>query len=122
MSDEQRNLELVQRLVTLWNEGDVDAFLALHSDDVELITDPEWPDESVTGRAEVARFAEDFRSAWDAVMLKLDAIDAEGDEVRTRGHWESRGAASGLSGALPFGLDFTIRDGLVVRQCWSRSR
>jgi ketosteroid isomerase-like protein len=120
MGDEQRNLEIVRQLVTLWNEGDIDAFLALYSDDIEMITDPEWPDPDVHGKEALTRYADEWRSAWEELKLNVDPIEAKGDEVRTRGWWDSRGAASGLAGELEFGLDFTFRDGLIVRQRWFR--
>jgi ketosteroid isomerase-like protein len=120
MSDEQQNLELVRQLVALWNEGDIDGFLALHAEDVELITGPEWPEPSVRGKAAVARYAEEWRSAWDQLEMVLEPIVSNGELVACHGAWETRGAASGVAGTLPFGLLFTIRDGLVVRQRWCR--
>jgi ketosteroid isomerase-like protein len=106
--------------VALWNEGDIDGFLALHSDDVELITDPEWPEPSVHGKAAVAEYAKEWRSAWDQLQMVLEPIVSDAERVACRGAWESRGAASGVAGTLPFGLLFTLRDGLVVRQRWYR--
>ena len=54
MSDEtERNLEVARQLVSRWNAGDTDGrFLALYSDDMEMITSWEWPDPSLSGKLE----------------------------------------------------------------------
>jgi ketosteroid isomerase-like protein len=121
MGDEERNLEVVRQLVQRWNDGDMDGFLALYGEDIEMISDPEWPEPDVIGKEAFVRYSEEWRATWDSAKLNLDVVEASGDEVAARGWWDSRGAASGVSGELAFGLHFTIRDGLIVRQQWSRA-
>jgi ketosteroid isomerase-like protein len=53
------NVESIRRLVRCWNEGDVDGFLAHFADDVELVTDQDWPDSGASGKAAFARYIED---------------------------------------------------------------
>jgi ketosteroid isomerase-like protein len=118
---EERNLEVVRQFVQRWNEGDMDGFLALYADDIEMISDPEWPEPDVIGKEAFIRYAEEWRSTWDTAKLNLEPAEAVGDEVTTRGWWDSRGAASGVEGELAFGLRFTFRDGLIVRQQWTRA-
>ena len=121
MGDEQRNLEVVRRLGELWNAGDFDGVLALYADDVEMVTDPTWPDPPSHGKAEVARSSEEWREAWEKIDIDIGASHPAGpDMVIAEGAWDTRGAASGIGGSMPFGILFTLRDGLIVRLEWFR--
>jgi ketosteroid isomerase-like protein len=119
MSEEQ-NVAVVRRLAERWNEGDTDGFLAGFADDVELITDEDWPDSGASGKAAFARYIEDWRSNWEEIKLSIEPVRVEGEEVEVRAAWQVRGASSGIDSELAFGILFTFRDGLIVRQVFFR--
>jgi hypothetical protein len=50
----------------------------------------------------------------------MEPVRAEGEEVEVRAAWHSRGASSGIASELAFGILFTFRDGLIVRQVFFR--
>ena len=120
MGDEQRNLEVVRKLGERWNAGDFDGVLALYHDDVEMVTDPTWPEPPTRGKEAFARSSEDWRASWEKIDIDVAGVEARGDTVIAEGAWDTRGAASGIGGTMPFGILFTIRDGLVVRLRWFR--
>jgi ketosteroid isomerase-like protein len=121
MGDEQRNLQVVRQIGELWNAGDFDGVLALYDDDVEMITDPTWPDPPAHGKEAFARSSEEWRAAWEKIELDIGGSQAvEPDKVIAEGAWDTRGAASGIPGSMPFGILFTLRAGLIVRMEWFR--
>ena len=120
MDDEQRNLQVVRRLGELWNAGDFTGVLALYDDDVEMITDPDWPDPPAQGKEAFARTSEEWRAAWQKIEIQLGASEAAGDQVAAQGAWDTRGLASGIPGSMSFSILFTVRDGLIVRMQWFR--
>ena len=115
---EERNAEVVRRLAELWNAGDFDGVLAYYDDDVEVITDPGWPDPPTRGKEAFARSSVEWRSAWEKIDIEVGGIQAKGDIVVADGAWDTRGASSGIGGSIPFGLVYTLRDGLVTRMRW----
>jgi uncharacterized protein len=118
---EERNLEVVRRLAERWNAGDSAGVLELYADDVEMVTAPEWPDAgsgSFVGKEALERYTQEFRSAWDSIGADFDRLDVVGDLVVAGGGWVSRGLASGASSRMPFGIVFTVRDGLIARVEW----
>jgi ketosteroid isomerase-like protein len=116
---EERNVEVVRRLAERWNAGDSAGVLELYADDIVMVTAPEWPDTGpFVGKQAVERSTQEWRSAWELVQVDLDRLEAAGDMVVVEGGWDSRGLASGASGRIPFGLVFTVRDGLIARLEW----
>ena len=119
MGDQQRNLEVVTRIGELWNAGDLDGLLELYDDDVEVLTDPGWPEGPTQGKDAFANTTREWRAAWATIDVTPGEVRAiGGDRVLAEGFWDSRGAASGISGRMEFGFLYTLRDGLIVRQQW----
>ena len=119
MNDQQRNIDIVARIAELWNADDFDGLLELYDEDVEVVTDPGWPEPPVRGKGAFARMSRDWREAWEKIEVDPGAVRAVGpDRVLAEGRWHSRGAASGLSSEMAFGILYTIRDGKVVHQQW----
>jgi ketosteroid isomerase-like protein len=118
---EERNLEVVRRLAERWNAGDSAGVLELYADDIVMVTAPEWPDAgagSFVGKEALERYTQEFRSVWDSIGADLDRLEVAGDLVVAGGGWKSRGLASGVRGQMPFGIVFTVRDGLISRLEW----
>jgi ketosteroid isomerase-like protein len=116
---EHRNVEVVRRLAERWNAGDSAGVHKLYADEIVMVTAPEWPDTGpFVGKEAVERSTQEWRSAWDTVEVDLERLEGVGDLVVAVGAWDSRGLASGASGRLPFGILFTVRDGLVARLEW----
>jgi len=118
MGEEQRNLEVVGQLAERWNAGDLEGLLAFYADDIEMVTDPGWPEPSTSGKEALARSSEDWRASWEKIDIDVGRIEARADVVLAEGAWDSRGAASGIGGTMPFGILFTLREGLIVRLQW----
>jgi ketosteroid isomerase-like protein len=116
----ERNVEVVRRLAERWNAGDSAGVNELYTDDVVMLTAPEWPDAgSFVGKDALERYTQEWRSAWESIEVDLDRLEVVGDLVVARGAWVSRGLASGASGRMPFGIVFALRDGLIARIEWS---
>ena len=115
---EERNLEQIRHMGDLWNEGRFEEMLELYDDDIEVITDPSWPEPSTQGKEAMIRGIELWREAWERIQIDPRLIEANGEQVFVEGVWDTEGAQSGIGGTIPFGLVLTMRDGLVTRQEW----
>jgi ketosteroid isomerase-like protein len=113
-----RNVEVAQQLAERWNAGDFEGVIALYHEEMEMIPGPEWPDPPVFGKADFARYVDEWRNAWASSKLDLHAIEAIGDLVVAGGEWDNRSATTGIGGTMPFGIVLTVRDGLVIRHQW----
>jgi ketosteroid isomerase-like protein len=118
MGEEKRNLEQVRHMGDLWNAGEFERMFSLFDDDIEVITDPGWPDSPTRGKAAFAAASDRWREAWEKIEIDPQRLEANGDKVLVEGCWDTRGAASGIGGTIPFGMVLTMRNGLVVRQEW----
>jgi ketosteroid isomerase-like protein len=118
VSDEQRNLELVRRMGDLWNEGRFDEMFELYAEDIEVVTDPSWPEPSTHGKDAAIGGSDRWREAWANIRLDPQRLEANGDVVLVEGVWDTEGAQSGIGGTIPFGMVLTMRDGLLARQEW----
>ena len=120
MDDEQRNAEVVRQLAERWNAGDIEGMLEFYGDDVEMVSDPDWPDPGVAGKEAFRRYSEEWREAWEKAQIDVGQIQAAGERVLVEGAWDVRAAATGISGQMTFSILFTLRDGLVTRHEWFR--
>ena len=118
MSEEARNAEVVRQVAERWNAGDFDGLLGLYDGDIEMIPGPDWPDPAVIGKAAFRSYIDEWRSAWASSYFDLHAIEAVGELVIAAGAWDNRSAITGIGGTMPFGILFTLRDGLVIRHQW----
>jgi ketosteroid isomerase-like protein len=115
---EERNLEQIRHMGELWNAGRFDEMFELYDDEIEVVTDPSWPDPSTKGKDAFIRGNDLWREAWEKIELDPQRVEASGDKVLVEGVWDTQGAQSGIGGTIPFGIVLTLRDGLVVRQEW----
>jgi ketosteroid isomerase-like protein len=120
MSEQERNAEVVRQFADRWNAGDIEGVLELYDDGIEMIPGPEWPDPPVIGKKELATYVEEWRGAWASSTLALHDIEAVANLVVAGGEWDNRSASTGIGGSMPFGVMFTLRDGLVTRHEWCR--
>jgi ketosteroid isomerase-like protein len=62
----QKNVEIVRRYYSAWNEGGIDAARAFWSEEIEWHDAPDMPDSGIYRGAEsvAAHFREPRRSAW----------------------------------------------------------
>jgi ketosteroid isomerase-like protein len=118
MGDEQRNLEQIRQMGDLWNEGRFEEMFELFDDEIEVITDPSWPESSTRGKDALIRGNDLWREAWEKITIDPHHVQANGDNVLVEGVWDTQGAQSGIGGTIPFGIVLTLRAGLVVRQEW----
>ena len=113
------NVDLARRLVELWNAGDVDAVVALYTEDAAMIAGPDWPDQAAYhGREGVRANIEGWRSVWDSSRIVAERIEEHGDCVVASGAWVTRGRASGIEGHLPFVILLTVRGGKIAVLEW----
>jgi uncharacterized protein (TIGR02246 family) len=118
MTAEESNAQIVRQLAECWNAGNLEAMLEFYADDMEMVTDPTWPDPPVKGKEAFRRSSEEWKGSWEKAQLDVGQVHALGDRVLAEGAWDVRGAATGIGGQMPFGILFTLRDGLVVRHEW----
>ena len=114
MSEE--NLEIVRRRFAAWQHNDLSAFNESNHPDVELVTDPAWPEPGTyRGDAEVRRFYERYRDTWqDSDSVDYELVDA-GDRVVATFRNRVTGRLSGMDVDNQATTVFTLRDGKVVR-------
>jgi ketosteroid isomerase-like protein len=115
---QERNLALIRLMGDLWNEGRFEEMFELYADDVDVITDPSWPEPSTKGKEAAIRAGDRWREAWERITIDPGHVEASGDKVLVQGIWDTEGALSGIGGTIPFGMVLTMRDGLVARQEW----
>ena len=118
MADEQRNTEVVRQVAERWNAGDLEGVLELYAEDIEMISDPQWPDPGTVGKENFRRYSEEWREAWASAKIDIGRLQAAGEHVIADGNWDVEAAATGISGQMPFTIVFTLQDGLVVRHEW----
>jgi ketosteroid isomerase-like protein len=118
VTGEERNIERIRHMGDLWNEGRFDEMWELYTDDVEVITDPQWPEPSSKGKEAAIQGGERWREAWERLKIDPAHVEAHGDKVVVQGVWDTEGAQSGIGGTIPFGMVLTMRDGLIARQQW----
>jgi ketosteroid isomerase-like protein len=118
------NIEVIQELTRLWNEGDDEGLLALYAEDAVQQTGPHWPEQSTTrGHAAIRAGMEEWKESWETAQLTVESLEEIGsDMVLAIGAWHIRARASGVEGEMPLFILFTLRDGRVTRLEWFEDR
>jgi ketosteroid isomerase-like protein len=118
------NIEVIEELTRLWNEGDDEGVLALYAEDAVQQTGPHWPEQATyTGHAEIRASMEEWQAMWETTKLAVESLEEKGDDkVVAVGAWHIRGRASGIEGEMPLFILFTVRDGRVARLEWFEDR
>jgi ketosteroid isomerase-like protein len=113
------NVEIIRQLGDRWNRGDIEGALELFHDDAVFGAGEEWPDPITRhGRDDIRVGMEDWRAAWETVVVEVDSLAPHGDKVVVEARWNSRGRLSGLEGTMPFLMVVTLRDGKIAAVEW----
>ncbi len=114
---EQENIGVAQQAYNNFKTGDIQALLALLSDNIEWQL-PEVANVPFTGkrtgRAAVGEFFALVGANQDVLSFEPRDFIAQGDKVVSLGHYEWRVKANGREFGSDFAHVFTIRDGKVV--------
>jgi ketosteroid isomerase-like protein len=114
---EQDNIAVAQQAYNNFKTGNIQALLALLSDNIEWQL-PEVENVSFTGkrtgRAAVGEFFASVAANQDVLQFEPRDFIAQGDRVVSLGDYEWRVKDTGREFASDFAHVFTIRDGKVV--------
>jgi len=113
-----RRLELIDRLVEVFNGANLEAFAQLLDEDVEIYSTPALANEGTfRGRDAYLAWAAAWMEAWSSFTVTfesdLELIDETEAVGAMRQHAVGRGSAIGVDLLVAYRL--TIRDGKVVR-------
>jgi len=111
----EQNKELVRRYFDLSNQGRVDDYIALLTDDFRLIGMgmPASGVDHDMSRSDLAANARAYESAFaERITITIDRLVAEGDSVVALAHSRAR-TASGIDYANQYSFCFDFRDGLI---------
>ena len=108
----------MRRWFETWNRGDLDAFIALYSQDAVMTPPAAWVESgALVGRPAIRQFFTGLKEAWEgedsAVLQELFAV---GELVVTRMDWQVRGRVSGIDTQLEITNVNAIEQGEIVRQ------
>ena len=109
-------MEIVRRRFEAWRRGDSEGFMESNHPDIELVTDPAWPEPGTyRGDDEVRRFYERYSDSWKGVdSVDFELLDAETKVVaRFRNLVVGRG--SGIEVENQATTVFTLEAGRVIR-------
>src|SRR5688572_4384578 len=110
------NLEVVRQRFEAWERADLEAINASNHPEIELVTDPSWPEAGTyRGDAEVRRFYERYLESWQqSGEVDFELIPA-GDKVLARWRTPVTGHHSGVAVENRATSVFTVREGQVTR-------
>jgi ketosteroid isomerase-like protein len=112
-------LEIVRLLTQRLNDGDIEGMFELYHDDVVNYPGEHWPEGApAEGIDRFRETTEEWLGAWESISIETDRVEAHGDRVVAHGAWHTKGRISGVEGALPIHLVFTVRDGRIARVEW----
>ena len=112
------DVEIVWSGFDAWNQGDLEAWLALADPGVVFQTAGMFPDfEPVYRGPEGMRsFWERIREPWDSLTAEIERVDAYDDAVVVSLRFFAE-VAGAPRVTLPLTTAFQIRDGLIARMC-----
>jgi ketosteroid isomerase-like protein len=111
--------EIVRQVAERWNAGDIDGLLELYADDLVVHTGEHWPESGpVQGKEAFRESIDEWLSVWQSIAIETDHVETHGDRVVAHGAWKSTGRMSGVEGAMPIHIVFTVRDGRIARLEW----
>lgn len=111
------NVDVVHRAIAAFSGGDVTAFQALSSPDIEWKTGlgALVGGEVFHGHEGVAAYFGQLASAWESFRFQADEYVDLGDVVLVLGRLEGHGRGGGVPVVSPVGAVWDLRDGLVWR-------
>ena len=114
---EQKNTRIVQDAYNNFKSGNIQALLALLSDNIDWRL-PEIQNVPFagrrTGRSAVGEFFEQVGASQDVLRFEPREFVAQGEKVVSLGHYEWRVKDTGRQFEADFAHVFTIRDGKIV--------
>ena len=114
----ERNVEVVLRVLQLWNEGtDLSCWEPLHDPDVIVIAPEGWPEGSLSEGFDAWRLqAERLRETWDEARTEVDEIRPVGeDRVFARVRYVTRRNNPEMSFDTPMAIVLDLREGRITR-------
>jgi ketosteroid isomerase-like protein len=113
----ESDLEVVRRLFTAFEGGDIDAVIDLFADDFVLVVPPTMSAEPDTyeGREGARRYMAAFDGAVDDVRFRAEELHDEGGCVLALVNVTGKGASSGLPVSFHAASIIRVRDGEVTR-------
>jgi ketosteroid isomerase-like protein len=112
----QENVEIVKRLISAFNERDVDGFAETTTPDFEWITSMAAVEgEIFWGREGIETYFGRMREAWDEFLALGSEFRDLGDRVLWRGRLEGRGRGSGVPVSAPLDILYDVRAGKISR-------
>ncbi len=109
------NLEVGQRIVPAFNDGDVEAVLAEMHPDVEFIPRRAPVQGAFHGHEGIREFFADNAESFDVFHVTLEETRDHGDRVVGIGTLRIRGKGSGAEAVVPTAVVLTFAQGKVVR-------
>lgn len=112
----ESDLQLVRRLFAAFDTGDIEAVIALFSDDFVLVVPPSMSAEPDTyeGRDGARRYLAAFDGAVEDVRFRAEELHAEDGCVLALVNVTGRGAASGLPVSMHAASIIRVTDGEVT--------
>jgi ketosteroid isomerase-like protein len=113
----QENVQLVHRLLEVYNERSFDENVELI--DADIVWDMsrvELPDGvSYSGRPELRRFVVTWEEGFELEHVEAEEVVDAGERVIAMVHHRGRGKASGVEVDQRYAMVWTLRDGRAVR-------
>ncbi len=113
----RESLDVVRRVVEVFNHGDIETILALTHPDFELEIPPGLSTEPDTYRGHdgMRRYWESFDDAMEEIQIHLERLDDAGASVVVAMELRARGRSTGIAVEQRLAGVWTIRDAKVMR-------
>jgi ketosteroid isomerase-like protein len=110
------NVETVKQAVAAVNERDIDRYLPLCTDDIELLTPLGAIGGAYNGAEDIRRFFDDLEDTSPDFRLHLEHVEAiDEDRVLAFLHTSASGRTSGISTGVPTANVYDFLDGKIRR-------
>jgi ketosteroid isomerase-like protein len=108
--------EVVERCYEIWNEDDVEAFLAITHPEAEYTPSGVFPgmEHFYEGREGIRQWWQTFHEPWSALRVIPQRIVARGNEVAALVRFEGVGR-DGIETTMDFINRLEVRDGYLYR-------
>ena len=116
MSAERSPIEVVERCYEIWNEDDLDAFLAITHPEAEYTPSGVFPgmEPLYTGRDGIRRWWQAFHEPWSELKVIPERMAVRGEEVAVLVRFEGVGR-DGIETTMDFINRLEVRDGYLFR-------
>lgn len=116
MSEAEENLELVRRIVDVFNREDIEMMLAFTHPDFQLEVPPGLSAEPDTysGQEGMRRYWESFQEAMDEIRMHVERLEDAGEAVVVAMDVSAKGRSTGIVVEQRLVGVWTVRDGKVM--------